>query len=433
MATTSRATLKSWFITGVKPIASQFAAWIDSFWHKDDPIPISSIEDLQAALNAKADMDSVNSAIEDAIEDLELNVEVQDGSLTEKGIVMLSDTLAVDNTKAATPNLVAQVNTALAGLIQALAGNVYTKSEVEAIISAAVNGLDWKDGVAVFEDIAITYPTPELGWLVPVQSDGIIYKYNGTEWVDSYLSVLSAALMKYNQNEDLEPTFNGERLALMDDIPESVPDATTEVKGIVQLADDILEENDTKAATQGTVKREINGILSAFQTFQQAIQEAIENIELLPGADAPHVIFQYSENGSSWHAEYEAGDQYFRTSVDGGSTYGDQVFFKGPAGNSAFEDWRNIPGNEGKTIDDFWAYLQGGTFQVSIDFEGLTTFNYICPGAMKVDSVETNMAATVSVKKDGVAYVMGTPLAKFDEITITPSTLCFVNLNCSTL
>lgn len=47
-------TLKSWFQRGKKPTAAQFAALIDSFFHKDDKIPQSSVNGLSAALAAKA-------------------------------------------------------------------------------------------------------------------------------------------------------------------------------------------------------------------------------------------------------------------------------------------------------------------------------------------------------------------------------------------
>lgn len=50
MATT-REQLKAWFRRGMKPLQSQFAAWIDSYWHKDDQIPMASIEGLDDALN----------------------------------------------------------------------------------------------------------------------------------------------------------------------------------------------------------------------------------------------------------------------------------------------------------------------------------------------------------------------------------------------
>ena len=48
-------TLKNWFKQGMKPLENQFAEWIDSFWHKDDKIPVNSVVDLTQILNAKAE------------------------------------------------------------------------------------------------------------------------------------------------------------------------------------------------------------------------------------------------------------------------------------------------------------------------------------------------------------------------------------------
>ncbi|QSW90690.1 hypothetical protein J0383_07740 [Flavobacterium endoglycinae] len=48
-------TIKNWFKTGLKPTQSQFWATWDSFWHKDEAIPQSSISNLTTVLNAKAE------------------------------------------------------------------------------------------------------------------------------------------------------------------------------------------------------------------------------------------------------------------------------------------------------------------------------------------------------------------------------------------
>ncbi len=56
MATTGRNTLKGWFKKWKKPTEAQFAAWIDSFWHKtEDSIPVSQIERLSEILADKID------------------------------------------------------------------------------------------------------------------------------------------------------------------------------------------------------------------------------------------------------------------------------------------------------------------------------------------------------------------------------------------
>ena len=48
-------TILSWFKTGLKPTQTQFWASWSSFWHKDETIPQSSISNLVATLNAKAE------------------------------------------------------------------------------------------------------------------------------------------------------------------------------------------------------------------------------------------------------------------------------------------------------------------------------------------------------------------------------------------
>lgn len=103
MAATDRNTLKGWFIRGAKPLASQFAAWIDSFWHKDDKIPADSVEGLTNILTSKVDRDAVINMIAEAI----LNQAYPEASLTQKGIVKLTSTPSLaDEANAATPKLV---------------------------------------------------------------------------------------------------------------------------------------------------------------------------------------------------------------------------------------------------------------------------------------------------------------------------------------
>ncbi|WP_376777258.1 hypothetical protein [Flavobacterium covae] len=39
--------IKNWFKTGSKPTQEQFWAWMDSFWHKSEKIPINKIEGIE--------------------------------------------------------------------------------------------------------------------------------------------------------------------------------------------------------------------------------------------------------------------------------------------------------------------------------------------------------------------------------------------------
>ena len=58
-----KTTLKQWFSKGKKPLASQFAAWIDSFWHKDEKIPITAISDLGNVISGFETKPSVNEKL----------------------------------------------------------------------------------------------------------------------------------------------------------------------------------------------------------------------------------------------------------------------------------------------------------------------------------------------------------------------------------
>ncbi|PWA05475.1 hypothetical protein [Flavobacterium laiguense] len=58
-------TIKNWFKTGLKPTQAQFWATWDSFWHKDEKIPITAIEDIETILNEKADAEALTNHVSD--------------------------------------------------------------------------------------------------------------------------------------------------------------------------------------------------------------------------------------------------------------------------------------------------------------------------------------------------------------------------------
>lgn len=52
---TDKETIKNWFKTGLKPKQDQFWAQFDSYWHKSESLPISSISGLGNLLDGKAE------------------------------------------------------------------------------------------------------------------------------------------------------------------------------------------------------------------------------------------------------------------------------------------------------------------------------------------------------------------------------------------
>ena len=53
--------IKAWFKKGMYPTESQFDNTFDSFWHKDDVLPLSAIQNLTQVLNDKANVALLNT------------------------------------------------------------------------------------------------------------------------------------------------------------------------------------------------------------------------------------------------------------------------------------------------------------------------------------------------------------------------------------
>jgi hypothetical protein len=47
---TNIAQLKLWFKSGLKPLEAQYHAWLDSYWHKSENIPMTNITNLETTL-----------------------------------------------------------------------------------------------------------------------------------------------------------------------------------------------------------------------------------------------------------------------------------------------------------------------------------------------------------------------------------------------
>ena len=62
---TPKKTLKKWFSNFMKPAQEHFVAWIDSYWHKSESIPMSSIEGLSKAIENTASAKQLLNHIND--------------------------------------------------------------------------------------------------------------------------------------------------------------------------------------------------------------------------------------------------------------------------------------------------------------------------------------------------------------------------------
>lgn len=72
---TDKNTIKNWFKTGFKPTQEQFWAMFDSYFHKDETIPITAVDELETILGEKADAEALENHLSDANAHAELFVE----------------------------------------------------------------------------------------------------------------------------------------------------------------------------------------------------------------------------------------------------------------------------------------------------------------------------------------------------------------------
>lgn len=121
----------------MKPLASQFSDWMDSYWHKSENIPASRVEGMQELLDAKAEAATVSqmqTGFSEANADIaelygiidEHTSDTHNPHSVSKSQVGLGN---VDNTSDANKPISTATQTALDG--KAAASHTHTKSQVE--------------------------------------------------------------------------------------------------------------------------------------------------------------------------------------------------------------------------------------------------------------------------------------------------------------
>lgn len=173
-----------------------------------------------------------------------------------------------------------------ADAIAALDADTYSQSEVDGLISSAIQGLSWKDPVATEAALATTYTSPTTGDTAYVTGTGEIFTYNGSAWVKTGADFFQTA--------------------------------TTEVEGIVELATDgeiaagkVVQSNDSRLAQVATNTTNI-------ATNAAAISSNDTDITNLQTADGNRTYTEdnYVTDGESLTASVDALDQQVKDNAD---------------------------------------------------------------------------------------------------------------------
>ena len=108
------------------------------------------------------------------------NVAVSGNAATTE-VVMGNDTRLTDSRPASDVSAWAKASTK--PTYTASEVGAYTTTEVDNLMSGLESGLDWKEAVATYSDIATTYPNPVDGWTVNVKDTDYTYRYDGSNWI----------------------------------------------------------------------------------------------------------------------------------------------------------------------------------------------------------------------------------------------------------
>ncbi|GGE89512.1 hypothetical protein SAMN05443634_10496 [Chishuiella changwenlii] len=97
---TDKNIIKNWFKTGLKPTQGQFWSTWDSFWHKDEKLPISNVENLENILNNKAEnnhnhaeyaTNDASSLSEENIINWQAKLGIEDLEMTDESVKITED------------------------------------------------------------------------------------------------------------------------------------------------------------------------------------------------------------------------------------------------------------------------------------------------------------------------------------------------------
>lgn len=114
-------------------------------------------------------------------------------------------------------------------------------------IEAIVQGMDWKEAVPTYSDIATTYPTPQDGWTVNVNDTDITYRYTGTAWIEVSANAIPNATSTVNglMSKESYSKLNGIDLSIYQ--KNNTPMVSTVGDTPISLAQ-LLLNNDTLVA-----------------------------------------------------------------------------------------------------------------------------------------------------------------------------------------
>lgn len=180
----------------------------------------------------------------------------------------------------------------------ALWNDKYNKLEIDNKFNELSVGLDWKESVPTFADIATTYPNPVDGWTVNVKDTDITYRYTGSSWIQISANSIPIA----TQTVDGKMSKTDKRI---------LDNLKTTVSGI---------ELDLQSITQGFTG-DISGLLTRVTNTEKNITNLTDAVSKKANSDHNHdTKYSLSTHTHDYSPSSHRHTEYY--SVNGGTLLG---------------------------------------------------------------------------------------------------------------
>lgn len=188
-------TLKQWFSNGKKPDEQQFWAWLESYWHKDEKIPIETIQDIQTILSGKSDTELVNKLIEELKGKVDTSV-VE--ALQQYINGLINDSLTEADNKTYSIN---KINEITKGLITEAVTDVDYNAETGVLIVEYEVEKAKEINLPKDNFLSEVKYSPETKDITFTMSNGSVFTVNVAELVDTYEATPNGGLEVINSNQ----------------------------------------------------------------------------------------------------------------------------------------------------------------------------------------------------------------------------------------
>ena len=213
-------------------------------------------------------------------------------------------------------------------ILKANQDTTYTKTEVDNKFSTLETNIDWKESVATFSDISITYPNPIDGWTVNTRDTDYTYRYNGTAWIAISANAIPKATQSLDglmAKEDKVKVDNiDSNLALKQDktdnnlqtVEKNIVPAINEVKSTV-----IQNDLATQIALNLLQPKTDNTLVTTSKTISGAINEVKSLTDTkTPRQDAPNAFLGTGAGSSITLTDVQADTNFGNVTVNGLTT-----------------------------------------------------------------------------------------------------------------